>query len=80
MTTDLTRLRVWPRHLYSAPCNGRIGFCARGARAWWAAHDLVWSDFVSHGIDAATLVATGDPLALALVRHAQEQEGATDGQ
>lgn len=65
-------LTIWPRHLYSVPCNGRVGYCASGARAWFAAHGLSWSDFVARGIPAATMAATGDPLALALVAHAQQ--------
>ena len=72
--TGKADLIIWPRHLYSVPVGGRVGYCASGARAWFAAHGLSWADFIAHGIPAATMVATGDPLALALVAHAQEQE------
>lgn len=69
-----TELRIWPRHLYSVPFSGRTGYCAAGSRQWFAAHHLSWADFVNSGIPASQLVATGDPLALALVEHAKEQE------
>lgn len=69
-----TELRIWPRHLYSVPFSGRTGYCAAGSRQWFAAHGLSWADFVNAGIPASQLVATGDPLALALVEHAKEQE------
>ena len=67
-------LLVWPRHLYSVPFAGRIGYCAAGSRQWFAAHGLSWASFVNQGIPASQLEATGDPLALALVKHAKEQE------
>lgn len=69
----VTGLRVWPKHLYSVPFQGRTGYCAQGSRAWFAAHGLSWSDFVTNGIDADQLLATGDPMAASLVKHAQEQ-------
>ncbi len=72
--TNVASLTIWPRHLYSVPVAGRVGYCASGARAWFAAHGLSWADFIAHGIPAAVMTATGDPLALALVVHAQEQE------
>lgn len=70
-------LRIWPRHLYTIPVGARFGYCASGARAWFAAHGLSWADFVAGGIAASTMAATGDPLALALVQHAAEQERST---
>jgi len=69
-----SQLRIWPKHLYSVPFHGRIGYCAAGARQWFAAHGLSWADFVNGGIAARQLQATGDPLALSLVEHAKEQE------
>lgn len=73
-TMNDTELRIWPRHLYSVPFSGRTGYCAAGARQWFTAHSLSWADFVNSGIPASQLVGTGDPLALALVEHAKEQE------
>ncbi len=44
MTTEFT---VTVAHLYSVPnFNGAAGFCARGARQWFARHGLDWSVFV----------------------------------
>lgn len=71
-----SEVRVWPRHLYSAPFAGRVGYCAGGSRRWFAAHNLSWSDFVANGIPASALSTTGDPLALALVEHAIKMENA----
>lgn len=70
----MTELRIWPRHLYSVPYLGRVGYCAAGARQWWAEHGLDWADFVAHGIPAETLHALRDPLADAVIQHAMEVE------
>jgi hypothetical protein len=58
--------------------SAQPGLCHRGARQWFAAHGFDWSAFLAHGIDGAALLATGDPLAKALVQHAEEAE-ATHG-
>jgi hypothetical protein len=39
------------------------GFCSGGARAWFRAHDLSWSDFLTNGLPVETLEATGDAFA-----------------
>lgn len=52
----------------------RPGFCRSGARRWAAQHALDWDAFRRDGIDADALLATGDPLAIALVQHAQALE------
>lgn len=66
---------VTTRHLFTIPgYSKRTGFCRSGARAWFEAHGLDWRDFVRHGIPAGTLEATGDGLALALVKWARECE------
>lgn len=54
--------------------SARPGLCHRGARQWFAAHGFDWSAFLQEGIDSAALVATGDPMARALVQHAEESE------
>jgi len=65
-------LIVTTQHLYSVPnFNGRIGFCARGTRAWCARHNIDWSKFVREGVPASVLIATGDALALRVVEHAR---------
>lgn len=64
-------MRITTQHLYSVPdYKGKTGYCAKGARAWFAAHGLSWSDFVLEGLDEDVFTATGDPLALRLVEHA----------
>ena len=69
------RLVITVQHLYSTPGLGvRPGFCARGTRAWAAAHGLDWAAFVREGIDAELLERTGDALALRVVAHAREME------
>jgi len=54
--------------------TSRPGLCRAGARAWFAAHDLDWNAFRHHGIDANTLLATGDAFALAVVDVARQQQ------
>ncbi|GHT89943.1 hypothetical protein FACS1894101_1590 [Betaproteobacteria bacterium] len=60
-------------HLHSMPGTGvRPGWCHRGARAWCLARGLDWQAIVAAGgIEADTLIATGDAFALALVQHAR---------
>lgn len=52
--------------------SARPGFCRRGARAWFQAHGLDWDAFRREGIDAELLLASGDPMAIALVEHARQ--------
>lgn len=52
-----------------------LGYCARGARRWFARMGLDWSDFVMCGIDAEILLATGDAMALRLVEHIRMRHG-----
>lgn len=42
-------------------------FCMKGSRVWFRDHNLDWRDFAVHGIEAAALVETGDPLAARVV-------------
>ncbi len=64
----MSDLIVTSRHLLTIPgYNRRPGFCRTGARPYFAMLGLDWPAFVRHGIPAAQLTATGDPLALALV-------------
>jgi len=41
----------------------KAGYCAAGQRRWFEAHGLDFRAFVKDGIDAAILLATGDPMA-----------------
>ncbi|HWH75543.1 MAG TPA: hypothetical protein VNV16_14895 [Methylibium sp.] len=53
-----------------------LGYCNRGARAFFARHGLDWPAFLRVGIQAEQLERTGDAMALKLVEYAK---GATDG-
>lgn len=66
--TEVTSLRVYMRHLRAAK------LCAPGAKAWWASHGLDFRDFVRNGIDAQTLIETGDPDALRVVEIARTED------
>lgn len=65
---------VTTRDLFTIPgFSRRAGFCRNGSRRWFRAHGLDWTDFIKHGIAAETLEATGDGLALALVKWARQR-------
>lgn len=49
-----------------------LGFCARGAREFFARHGWDWPDFLANGIPCSTLEATGDSLAISLAHRARE--------
>ena len=67
-------------HLSSVPgFSVRGGFCLRGARVLFARHGLDWNAFRRDGISPAALLATGDPMAKALVDHARMLEETTRG-
>lgn len=59
-------LRIHPRHL--AP-----DLCHRGARRWFAEHDLSWATFVSEGYDVEIIKATGDHFGLLVVERAEKE-------
>lgn len=48
------------------------GYCAKGARTFFKQYHLDWQDFLAHGIEANTLLATHNALAIALVNALQE--------
>lgn len=60
-------MRVHVRHLRTAK------ICVPGARDWWARRGLDWRDFVRNGIDAETLLETGDPDAVRVVEIARNE-------
>lgn len=45
--------------------------CSRGARGFFEQHGLDWQAFLNEGIDAAKLEATGDFMALEVVKVAR---------
>lgn len=69
----MSELIVTRQHLFTIPgFTTRNGFCRGQSREWFRRHGLDWTDFVRNGIPASTLEATGDGLALALVKWARE--------
>jgi hypothetical protein len=50
-----------------------LGYCNRGARSWFARHQLDWADFIHQGIAAEQLLATGDAMAEAVVAVARNR-------
>jgi hypothetical protein len=62
-------LMIHTRHL-----KGRL--CNRGARLWFNAVGLDWNDFVTNGVSAARLRATGDVLCESTIEVARiERDG-----
>jgi hypothetical protein len=55
-----------------------LGYCNRGARAFFARHGLDWRAFLDGGIEDDLLVATGDAMALKVVERARA-EGSFNG-
>lgn len=45
--------------------------CSSGARAWFIRHGLDWSQFLKQGIDAGSVLATGDAMAHRVVEAAR---------
>lgn len=50
----------------------QAGYCMGACRKWFPDNGLSWSEFIDHGYPASVLEATGDGLALAVVRIARE--------
>ena len=48
--------------------------CSRGARAWFVRHGLDWSEFITNGIDAELVLATGDAMAIRVVEVARGRD------
>lgn len=66
---------VTTRHLFTIPhFSPRDGFCRGKSREWFRAHGLDWRNFAAHGIPSEVLEATGDGLALELVKWARACE------
>lgn len=45
--------------------------CSRGARAFFARHNLDWQTFIKDGLPAEVIAATGDGMALQVVEVAR---------
>lgn len=52
----------------------RPGYCSRGVRVWMERQGIDYSRFLREGIDESVLLASGDPLAIAVVRQANGQQ------
>lgn len=50
-----------------------LGYCNRGARDWFARHQLDWSRFIDEGLPADVLLATGDSMAQDVVAVASQR-------
>lgn len=49
-----------------------LGYCNRGTREFFARHGMDWPTFLREGLPASAFEATGDAMALKLVKHAEE--------
>lgn len=49
------------------------GLCVTGTRTWFKRHRLDLRSFLRHGIDAETLLATGDAMAKHVVDHVRHR-------
>ena len=49
-------------------------YCLAGVRPWFQRHGLNWQDFLSHGIDAERLRATGDALIEPVIQVAETRQ------
>lgn len=56
----------------------RQGYCVSGIKSWFEAHHFNFREFLQHGVESATLLATGDELARKVVE--AKLNGASDGQ
>lgn len=63
MTSDQVIVRM--EHVRAAR------MCSRGARAFFARHDLDWQTFIKDGLPAEVIAATGDAMALQVVEVAR---------
>lgn len=52
--------------------QGGKAYCVRGSREWAQTHNLDFEKFIAEGLMASEFIATGDALALELVRVARE--------
>lgn len=51
-----------------------VGLCVNGSRAWFERHGLDFRAFLRDGLDAETLLTTGDAMALRVVEHARTRQ------
>lgn len=58
------------RRIYPADIHGT--YCFKGARPWFEAKGLSWSDFVSSGISQKELEKLNDPFANRILQKVRE--------
>jgi len=51
-----------------------VGLCVNGSRTWFERHGLDFRAFLRKGLDAETLLATNDAMALRVVEHARTRQ------
>ena len=51
-----------------------VGLCVNGSRAWFERHGLDFRTFLREGLDAQTLLATGDAMAQRVVDCARKEQ------
>ena len=51
-----------------------VGLCVNGSRTWVERHGLDFRAFLRKGLDAETLLATNDAMALRVVEHARTRQ------
>lgn len=56
----------------------RTGHCVRGIKRWFEGHNLDFDRFLRRGVEAETLLATGDALAIQVVTAVRERRS-SDG-
>ena len=47
--------------------------CSRGARAFFASHNLDWNEFLDKGLPESVVLATNDAMAIQVVEAAHER-------
>lgn len=74
MDRDMPDVLVTSAHLRSIPYfTSNKGFCIPLSRVWFKQHGLDFRAFMREGLPASVFEATGDGMALALVRWAREE-------
>lgn len=58
-------VKITMRHIRQAK------MCSKGTRAFFLKHGIDWQKFLADGVDAGVLEATGDEMALHVVRVAK---------
>lgn len=79
----MSGLIVTTRDLFTIPgFSTRRGFCRGKSREWAQRQGIDWKAFKRDGIDADTLLATGDGFAIALAQWARKRQAqeASSGQ